>query len=260
MMFTTALRLRSGIVVALAILILPTVCAAGTISMFLTDFDVTYLGSAPASAGVPGAIYDAISINGANGAFNTNDADELQAASFKLDQTALGTLVDSPVPTGDDMWGDLRVNGIGGSIPRNTVNAGLGNDDGTFGFDWFLKPKNNGGGVGFFLRLGLTNLTVTLTDLPPGAEAFTFSGLGTVLSQNLPFGVAFDTSQKVAFSYTAPKAGLSGGNPSTAAIGSGAITITGVQIPEPAPIALLGTGGLMLGIGVVRRNGKRRVA
>ena len=256
MMHTIAPRLRCGIVVALTVFSLPIVGTAGTISMFLTDFDVTYLGSAT----VGGAIYDAISVNGANGSFNTNDADELQAASFKLDQTALGTLVDAPAPSADDMWGDLRVNGIGGTLPRNTVNSGRGNNDGTFGFDWFLKPKNNGGGVGFFLRLGLTSMTVTLTDLPPGAEAFTFSGLGTVLSQNLPFGLAFDTTQQVAFSYTAPKAGLSGGSPATGALGTGAITITGTQIPEPASIALLGTGGLMLGIGVFRRHGKRRAA
>ena len=242
------------IVVTFIALSLPTVEAAPIITMSLTDFDAGYLASAP----VGGAIYDGIYVNGANGAFNTNDADQLQAASFKSDQTAVGTLVDTPASSVDDMWGDLRVDGVGSSIPLNVINFGLGNNDGTYGFDWFLKPKNNGGAVGFFLRLGLTNLTVTLTDFPPNAGAFTFSGVGTVLSQNLPFGLAFDTTQKVAFSYTSARAAFSGITPPIAAGGNGAITITTTRVPEPGSIALFCAGGTMLGIGAPQRRRKRQ--
>jgi hypothetical protein len=103
-------------------------------------------------------------------------------------------------------------------------------------------------------------MNVSLTDIPPGGEAFTFTGLATVLSQNLPFGLAFNTSQPVAFSYTAPRPGLSGGDPATAAIGSGAMTITGVEVPEPASIALIFACALLLGIAAARRQGKKRAA
>src|SRR3954462_3219912 len=130
MLHCVATRLRFGFVVALMVLCLPVVGAAGTITMFLTDFDVTYLGSAP----IGGAIYDAISVNGANGTFNTLDSDKLQAASFKSDATPLGTLVDTTGSNTDDMWADLRENGVGASITRNVINFGLGNDGGTFGF------------------------------------------------------------------------------------------------------------------------------
>ena len=40
-------RMGYGIVVSLIIVGLPRTGLAGTITMFLTDFDVTYLGSAP---------------------------------------------------------------------------------------------------------------------------------------------------------------------------------------------------------------------
>jgi hypothetical protein len=213
---------------------LPTHGAAANITMSLTDFDVVYLGSAQ----VGGALYDGGGpFDAANGSFDTSDADQLQAASFKSDQTAVGTLVDAPASSADDMWANLHINGVGSSIPLDVINFGLGNNDGTYGFDWFLRPKNNAGGVGFFLRLGLTNVTVTLTDFPNNAFGFTFSGAGTVLSQNLPFGLAFDTTQRVAFSYTSARAGFSGIVPPIAAGGSGAITITTTKVPEPASFA-----------------------
>lgn len=263
MMNTIVRHLRSGIVVALIVLSLPIVATAATITMFLTDVDALYLGSQNDGTG---AIYDATAYPGAAGGFDTTLADSLQAASFKLDSTALGTVVNVPGAgnTSDDMWGDLRVDQIGGNLPLNTINFNKGNDGGTYGFDWFLKPTNNGGAVGNFLRLGLTSVNVTITDgtQGPGKE-FTVSGTATVLSQNLPFGLAFATGQLVQFTYSAPNPGIvAGGNGTIGTLGaSGAMTITGTQlVPEPASIALLCTGGLMLGIGVLRRRSKSRAA
>jgi hypothetical protein len=247
-----ATRLFYGLVFSLIVLGLPRAGLAGTITMFLTDLDVSYLGSAP----VGGAVFDTIAVAGATGGFDTDLADKLQAASFKLDNAQLGTVVDTVGSNTDDMWGDLRVNSIGASVPRNVINFGLGNDGGTFGFDWFLRPLNNGGATTNFLRLGLTNINLSLTDIPPGGEAFTFTGVATVLSQNLPFGLSFDTTQPIAFSYTAPKAGLSGGSPATGALGTGALTITGTQaqIPEPATAALFVAGATVLGFKGLRRR------
>src|SRR5438874_11447963 len=71
-------------------------CSAATITMSLTDFDVTYLGNANQT----GAIFDAMSINGANGSFDTTNSDELQAASFSLGGVFKGTVVDTPDPPG----------------------------------------------------------------------------------------------------------------------------------------------------------------
>src|SRR4051794_30650979 len=115
MMHTIARSMRSGIVVALVILSLPIVATAGTINMYLTDFDALYLGSQNDGLG---AIYDATAYPGAAGGFDTTLADSLQAASFKLDSTPLGTVVNVPGAgnTSDDMWGDLRVDGVGGTL------------------------------------------------------------------------------------------------------------------------------------------------
>jgi hypothetical protein len=260
MMHIIGRSLRSGIVIALIVLSLPIVASAGTITMFLTDFDVTYLGSADNGTG---AIYDAIALPGADGTFATANADQLQAASFKLDSTPKGTLVDTPGSSADDMWGDLRVDAAGSTLTRNQINFNRGNDVGNIGFDWFVKSGNT---LGNFLRLKLTSVNVTLIDgtiPPPGSSEFTVSGTATVLSQNLPFGLAFDPGQLVQFSYSAPAPGITGVNPetTTGVLGSGAMTITGTQlVPEPASIALICTGGLMLGIGVLRQNSKRRAA
>src|SRR3954451_3022549 len=139
MMHIIGRSLRSGIVIALIVLSLPIVASAGTITMFLTDFDVTYLGSADNGTG---AIYDAIALPGADGTFATANADQLQAASFKLDSTPKGTLVDAPGSSADDMWGDLRVDAAGSTLTRNQINFNRGNDVGNIGFDWFVKSGN----------------------------------------------------------------------------------------------------------------------
>src|SRR6188474_3425086 len=106
MMYIIGRHLRSGIVIALIVLSLPIVGTAATITMYLTDFDTLYLGSQNDGTG---AIYDATAYPGGNGGFDTTLADSLQAASFKLDSTPLGTLVNTPGAsnTADDMWGDL---------------------------------------------------------------------------------------------------------------------------------------------------------
>jgi hypothetical protein len=264
MMHTIAAPLRSAMLVALIVLSLPIVATAATITMYLTDFDTLYLGSQNDGTG---AIYDATALPGATGGFDTTLAESLQAASFKLDSTALGTIVNVPGPGNgaDDMWGDLRVNGVGGTLARNAINFNKGNNNGTFGFDWFTKAFNNGGAVGNYLQLGLTSVNVTITDgtLGPGKE-FTVAGTATVLSQNLPFGLAFDTGQLVQFTYSAPNPGIVGSDPNNTTgvlAASGAMTITGTQvIPEPASIALVCAGGLMLGITVLRRPRNRRAA
>ena len=226
--------------------------------MYLTDFDVTYLGSADNATG---AIYDAIALPGADGTFVTANADELQAASFKLDSTAKGTLVDSVGSSADDMWGDLRIDAAGSTLTRNAINFNRGNNTGNYGFDWFVKSGNT---LGNFLRLKLTSVNVTLIDgtiPPPGSSVFGVSGTATVLSQNLPFGLAFDTGQLVQFSYSAPAPGITGGNSTTTTgvLGSGGTTITRCSRWCRSRLCpLICTGGLMLKLGSLAKQQKVR--
>jgi len=259
MLHTITSRLRYGTFVGLIVCCLPAVSSAATITMFLTDMDVTYLGSANNGNG---AIYDAIAQPGADGTFVTANSDELQAASFKLDAAALGTLVDAPANANDNMWGDLRVDGAAAgpgnlsTLLRNAINFNKGADNGTYGFDWFVKSGNT---LGNFLRLGLTTVNVTLTDGVNGSGSdFTVSGIATVISQNLPFGLQFAPGQTVQFSYSAPAPGITGVNPvsTTGVLGSGAMTITGIQVPEPATMMLI--LGAVVGCGALRRRNSAR--
>jgi len=255
MLFRFITRLRFAALALSIVCGLPLVSSAATITMYLTDMDVTYLGSANNGNG---SIYDAIAQPGADGTFVTANADELQAASFKLDSAALGTLVDTPGSATDNMWGDLRVDGAAAgtgnlsTLLRNVINFNKGANPGTYGFDWFVK---SGTTLGNFLRLGLTTVNVTLTDgtLGSGSE-FTVSGTATVLGQNLPFGLAFAPGQLVSFSYSAPAPGITGTNPTstTGVLGSGAMTITGIQVPEPVSAILMLSA--VIGCSALRRR------
>jgi hypothetical protein len=143
----------------------------------------------------------------------------------------------------DDLHGDLRVDGVGASIPLNTFQPSLGSNGGNFGFDFFTA------GAAESLQLGITNVSLLIS---PGV--FFFTGQATVRAQDLPFGLAFDTSKPIYFSYTATAPGVNGTSPTSMAIGSGAFTISGELIPEPATIALLSTALVVVGAGMLRRR------
>jgi hypothetical protein len=129
---------------------------------------------------------------------------------------------------------------VGSSIPLGVFHTGLGNNGGGFGFDWFTETGEN-------LRLGINSVDLLLTN-----NVFFFTGTATVLSQNLPFGLAFGPS--VVFSYTATLPGIMNGTPPTGAIGSGALTISGLEIPEPSSITLVCATVVVLGASAVRRR------
>jgi hypothetical protein len=225
-----------GIIVAIAAVCLPLAAEGATINMILSDVDVQYNGEA---SGNTGSIYDTIGQPGGN--LNPTEADTVETAVFEVDTTHIGTIVDAP---GAAMYGDMRVNGVGGSLPLNTLNTNVGSNGGGFGFDWFTQTGNN-------LRLGISSLSNVLI----ANNLFFFSGTATVLSQNLPFGLAFVPNSTVAFSYTSSTApSLNGTSPTFFAQGSGALTITGELIPEPATISLLGLGLTVLAAGAIRRR------
>jgi hypothetical protein len=211
---------------------LPLSAQAATINMILSDMDVTYLGSA---ANNTGALYDSIAHPGGN--LNAAEADEVKTAVFEVDTTHVGTLMTAP---NNVMSADFRVNGVGPTIPLNSFLTNLGSNGNGFGFDWFQGNNN--------LRLGINSVDLLLTN-----NVFFFTGTATILSQSLPFGLAFAPGN-VAFSFTATLPSLNGVNPASNALGSGALTISGEQIPEPGTIGMLGAGALILAIGLAWRR------
>jgi hypothetical protein len=206
---------------------------AATINIILSDMDVSYAGNSNG-----GVLFD--SMGGVmGGGLNPLLADDLSTAVFEVDNNVVGTLLD----TNDPLYGDLRVINIGATIPKNVLNTGLGNNGGGFGFDFFTNS-------GFQLQLGMTDVDVLVTN-----GVFFFTGEATVLpGQNLPFGLQFDTSQPVQISYTATLPAVQAGATTNAAISSGALTISGIAIPEPTTNLLLVSGMGALGVILYRRR------
>jgi hypothetical protein len=206
---------------------------AATINIILSDMDVSYAGNSNG-----GVFFD--SMGGVmGGGLNPLLADELSTAVFELDNAVVGTVLD----TNDPLHGDLRIINIGATITKNILNPALGNNGGGFGFDFFTDS-------GFQLQVGLTNVSVLVTN-----GVFFFTGEGSILpGQNLPFGLILDESQPVQISYTATLPAVQAGPTTNAAISSGALTISGIAIPEPTTNLLLVSGLGALGFVLYRRR------
>jgi hypothetical protein len=206
---------------------------AATINIILSDMDVSYAGNSNG-----GVFFD--SMGGVmGGGLNPLLADDLSTAVFEVDNNVVGTLLD----TNDPLYGDLRVINIGATITKNILNSSLGNNGGGFGFDFFTDS-------GFKLQLGMTDVDVLVTN-----GVFFFTGEATVLpGQNLPFGLILDESQPVQISYTATLPAVQAGATTNAAISSGALTISGIAVPEPTTNLLLVSGMGALGFILYRRR------
>jgi hypothetical protein len=81
-----------------------------------------------------------------------------------------------------------------------------------------------------------------------------FTGTASnVNSLNLPQGLKFDPSQPVYFSYTATLPGIVG-SPPNMVVASGAFTISGTQIPEPATLLTFVIGLAISAATMIRRR------
>jgi hypothetical protein len=222
----------------LAASVLPTAAEAGTINIILSDMDVTYSGSTSG-----GSLFDLMGGFG-GGVLDPVTADDITTAVFELDNTITETIIDGDP---DSIHADLRITNIGPTIAKGPFHPTLGNNGGGFGFDLFVDPPGVAPPVAL-LRLGLDEVSLLLTN-----GVFFFTGEATVLSQNLPDGLAFVASQPVFISYTAtlPAVNAANPNPSMAA-GSGAFTISGIMVPEPA-VAGMAVAGILC-VGLLRRR------
>ena len=229
-MYTVAAQ---GMIAAVVALLLPQAAQSATINIILSDVDVTYFGDA---AGGTGSIYDTIGHPGGN--LNAAEADEIEAAVFELDLETVGTMTSAD----EDISGDLRIDGVGATLTKGSLQSGIGNNGGGFGFDLFT-------GSGTRLRLGIDEVDLLLSN-----GVFFFTGTATVLDQDLPFDLAFVANQPVHFSYTATLPVVSGAPSVDRALASGALTISGTQIPEPAALVLLALTGVVAAIGRWRRR------
>jgi hypothetical protein len=215
-------RTTLGVMAAVAAVCIPLSAESATINIILSDVDVTYFGDA---AGNMGSIYDTIAHPGGN--LNPAEADGIETAVFELDLGEVGTLT----RTDDgELSGDLKIDGVGATLPLGSLQTGVGSNGGGFGFDFFTEAGDR-------LRLGIDEVDVLLTN-----GVFFFTGSATVIDQDLPFGLVFDTTQPVQFSYTATLPVLNGGPTVDRALASGALTISGTQVPEPATLLLLVAG------------------
>lgn len=212
----------------------PMLATAATINIIVSDVDVTYAGE----QGVGGAIFDVTGVNG--GSNNSSEADKVASAVFEKDMVSVATLMSGG---GTDYYGDLRINGVGATVPLGSLNN-VGANGGNFGFDFFSSPGN----VAF--HLGIDKVDLLLTN-----GVLFFTGTATnVTDQNLPGGLKFDTSKPIYFSYTATLPGIVG-SPATMAVASGAMTISGTQlIPEPATLLTFVLGLALSAATMVRRR------
>lgn len=217
--------------VALVTMCLPLVAHGGTINIILANMDVSYLGSI-SSPGGPGAFFDAMG-GYSGGSLNPATADHITSAVFEFDNAVLGSITTGG---GTNIYGDLKIDGVGASIPKGVFLPAAGNNGGGFGFDFFTN-------TGYKLRLGINQISLFLND-----GIFLFFGQGTLnlADQALPFNLQF-TNPNVRFSFTATSVSVPNSTNATIAMGSGAFTITGEGIiPEPATFGLLCLGTLVV--------------
>jgi hypothetical protein len=234
-------RASKSFLVALIVFALPMAAGAGSINIIIGDQNVVYLGS---EASKTGSIFD--TPGGRSGGTQLPaTASEVTTATFKLDSAVLGTLLNSDPP---NLYGDLKVDGVGATVPKGQFQSNVGSNGGGFGYEFFTSD-------GYLVELGIN----TLSNLLIGDGIFFFHGTGTVnlATQNLPFNLEF-TSSTVSFSYTATSVSVPGGTPGTPinmALGSGAFTITGEGIiPEPAVTTMISSGLVAAGLALSRRR------
>jgi hypothetical protein len=233
-------RAAQSVLATLAACCIPLAAQAATINIFLTDMDVAYSGTMSG-----GILFDFMG-GPTGGSFVEATADDITSADFEVDSTNVGSLSNTAAD-GDDLHVDLRITNIGATIPKNVFLPTVGNNGFTFGLDFFTD-------TGSFLSLDTDEVSVFISN-----NTFFITGEVQLDQQNLPFGLAFDPTQPIQFSFSANFPSVPAGPTGTlmtSAVGSGVLTISGTAIPEPSTYVMLISGLVVIGLALV--HNKRR--
>jgi MYXO-CTERM domain-containing protein len=212
-----------------------TVAQAGVLEIQITGLDLQYDGTNLFDAGVHNTI----------GAGNPAQADALTTMSFFLDGNLVGV-------QNTDVFADIYIANVlnipaGGGLISSSGNGNA------FGVD--LLSQNIVPGWGLALNINQMQLFYTGSQI-----AITVAGQATSLfAQSLPFALQYDPSQPITIVLSS--ANLSGVTSASGFLtgfnsaGTGNVSGTGYQVPEPSTIVLGGMGlvGLTL-LGLRRRK------
>jgi hypothetical protein len=219
---------------------------AATINLNMDGLDVMYNGMA-------GLVHDLNSQSNANGGNQAPaESNPLDAATFTFDDTVVEQYM-----VGDEIYGDLLIKNLPSSItapdldstPPGPVTFVLGDNDLSFGFEWFLREA---GSTVSSLALDFDTAVVTLTDTGADDPTITISASTTQWSAfNMPAGLEFIPGTRLRFSYTSQNTAAAPTNDDTYTVVfgmKGVASISGEAIPEPATgyllLASLGTAAM----------------
>ncbi|MGL4512106.1 MAG: hypothetical protein ACRCT8_03390 [Lacipirellulaceae bacterium] len=194
------------------------VAIAAQVNLILSDVDLVY--------DVAGqTVHDTASPLGGNLAQAESDA--LASTVFEIDNVLLASASSASMGSFADL-GLVGLPALGPLSPPRLSVAG-------FGIDWFT-------GTGDYLRLSIESVDVLLN-----SGVMFFSTEAAVISQSLPSGLRVGPTVMVSFTASTPVT-QGGPNVLASATASGAMTISGLLIPEPAAIGLVGLVGLSIGV------------
>lgn len=224
------MKLKTLALVLPALFAATTVGEAAMINTIIGNFDIAFDGAS-------GEITDFNRPNG--GTLTAADARTFSSLEIEVDGVSEVMLMNPP----DALFGDLKLTNLGSELTTGSLVSGVGGtgDPNAFGFDFFDTNGNS-------LRLGIDDISYTVVNTGvPGLNFFNFFAEAKVLSQSLPNGIAY--GEDVLVSYTATDVMvMTGQNGVRTVVASGAMTITGNNIPEPAAamlLALAGVGGFL---------------
>lgn len=207
---------------------------AAMINTIIGNFDIAFDGAT-------GELTDFNRPDGGN--LDPTESRTVSSLEIEVDGVSEVMLMNPP----DALWADLKVTNLGSELTSGALITGAGGT-GTeaFGFDFFDASGN-------LLRLELDDISYTVVETGiPGLNFFNWFAEATVVDQSLPLADGLGYADTVLVSYTATEVMvLSGQNGPRSLVASGAMTITGEAIPEPAAALL---AALAIAGGTYRRR------